>query len=189
MRTITKNVYELKELGDKAREKALNEVRNKCSYELTEGDMDQIRAEIDSLCVLLGAEPRYRGEHLSLRLAYPYSELEDMEDGLMRFIKRHGSEVPKEYRGSHGMRLSNIIYDNFLSQIEWCYISNTVDQIWSERYEYVRRGASVNEFLDDMADAITRFANDCIEDCYSDDFVSGFIECNEMEFYEDGTPY
>lgn len=190
MRTITKNVYEFKELSDKAREKAIKNVIMRCGYELTECDIDEIRSEIRGLCDVIGATDRWNGDYMRLRLTFPEDELEDMEDGMMRFIERNERIERKLYRSKSGAeRLSYVICESKLSDPGWFHLAGVIDGMWKKRFEYVGRGNSVDDFLLDLSDEISAYTHRCINDCYSDYFVSDFIESNGMEFYEDGTPY
>lgn len=188
MRQIVTNVYEFRELSEKARRKAMENVSIKYSYELTECDLDEIWREIKCLCETIGARESYSGECLRICLKYPQDELEDMKDGMLRFIERNELKEWEEYRNRSGSkRYSHVSWRSRLSSPEWLHLAGAIDKVWDKRYEYVRRGEGVERFLRDLAYEIQSYADGVVEDCHSDYYVSDFIECMGMEFHEDGS--
>ena len=212
MRTITFNVFQYDELSAEAKEKALDEMRETVSSMLCDFDADDYRdalKEIEEVfeikvydwCVgYPGTYCRWRFKECSR-----FSEMSDEPRFLVRYLDevegwcRKGryystpfKPCPKSDEHPAGLtykkRYSKVMFErNYCLTGTWT--SAVVDDYMNKRWDYVRNGKTIEDFIDDMLyDFFKQWERDQ-EYNYGDEAVEDTIIGNDYEFMEDGSRY
>jgi len=212
MREINFKVYQYDELSAEAKEKAVDNVRETIGSMLCDSDADEYRSalkEIEKIfeikvydwCVgCPGTYSRWRFNENSR-----FSEMSDEPRFLVRYLdeveqycrtgKYYSSpfrKVPVDKEHPAGLdytkRYSKVMFErNYCLTGTWT--SAVVDEYMEKRWDYVRKGKSIEDFIDDMLyDFFKQWERD--QECnYDDEAIEETIIGNEYEFTEDGMRY
>ncbi len=213
MRTITFDVYNYDELSAPAKEKALESMRETIGSCRSDDDAYEYRAALEKIeeifeikvydwCVgYPGTYSRWRFKEGSR-----FSEMSDEPRFLVRYLdeverwcrkgKYYSSpfrKVPVDKEHPAGLdytkRYSKVMFErNCCLTGSWtsCIVD---DYTGAKRWEYVRKGRTIEDFLDDMLyDFFKQWERD--QECnYEDETIEDEILNRDYEFMEDGRRY
>lgn len=194
MRTITFKTYTFDELTPEAREKAIENVRDGVA------DINQCFVN-DELCEGL----KYLESAMSIKLrdaeidAWSYrfnfvmkDEWKDLEDDprfLCRYLDRLADNTweGKYYSKRQKSRTSKVLFSHWQFSGMWYNEAFSREMNW--RFEYVRDGFSIREFVDSVLTEFFIAGQRELEYCYTDEAITDTILANNYEFLENGTMY
>lgn len=213
MRQIQFNVYQFDELSSEAQEKAVDEMRESIGSMLCDFDGDDYRSALKEI------EEVFEIKVYDWSVGYPgtysrwrfkdgsrFAEMSDEPRFLVRYLDeverwcRKGryystpfKPCPKDEEHPAGLtykkRYSKVMFErNYCLTGTWT--SAVVDDYTGDkRWEYVRKGKNIEDFIDDMLyDFFNAWERD--QECnYEDEQIEETILGNDYEFLEDGRRY
>lgn len=198
MRTITTYFYD--ELSPEAQKSAVENLRNRIGDSNYEIASDDYRACLDDIANQFNLNI-YNWE---IGMYCPYYFRFEIKDREMREVQESDSKYIIRYfenfikpRLQHEVRVywkngktrKSRIQTQYDCCITGCYTDYTIDKALNERYEYVRKGYSLREYLYEVLDNFFKSWQRELESCYSDEVIAEHISVNDFEFLEDGTPF
>ena len=197
MRTL--RVYTYNELDDAAKQRAVENSRYKVGEILSDHDSVEYGKAMKTIEDALNIdvydwEVGYRDYHRwrpTWQLSY------DIEDPKMlcRYLERvyyntHHGKYIGWHKGKHKAYYSKVLsgVDSFSPNGDWT--DSAIQHAMEHRYEAVRRGKTIEDFINHLLDEFfTRWGAD-YEYSFSDEGVRDQLEYNDyFEFYGDGTLY
>lgn len=201
MKTIEIKLYDYSELNETAKKVALEQSRDYVGETQAEIDGDAFHWTLEKMEEVLGVgiregdfgwvlgvygerweevmdDPKYLARYLNWvddRVAeFKSYYLEDQS----RWTKRHVCS-PK--------RVSNITYKDYDWSLTGEWTDATFDDFMKKRWEFVREGLTINQFIDELIDKFRKAWDEDIEYGYSDENVLEIIYANDyFTFREDG---
>lgn len=194
MRTITFKTYNFDELTPEAREKAIENVRdrvadiNQCSVndELCEGLRDLEKA---MSIKLLDADIDAWSYRFRFVMKDGWKDLEDDPRFLCRYLDRLADNtwMGKYYSKYPKSRTSKVLFSDW--QVSGMWYDHAFSKEMDRRFEYVRDGFSIREFVDSVLTEFFIAGQRDMEHCYTDEAIADTILANDYEFLEDGRIY
>lgn len=212
MRTITFNIFQYDELSADTKKKALENMRERIGSMLCDFNADDYRGALNEIekifeirvydwCVgYPGTYCRWRFKENSR-----FYELSEEPRYLLRYLdeierycgkgRYYSTPFKKcEKSAEHPAGITNKVrYSKVLFERNCCltgdWTSAVVDDYMKKRWDYVRKGKTIYDFVDDMLyDFFKRWERDR-EYNYEDEAIEETIIGNEYEFTEDGRQY
>ena len=188
MKTYTINTYNFEELSEEAKEKAIEQFREKLYYnnDFAEWAIDDcylLEPKDNELDELFGKD---RPEIIIKNNRKIYFSLDRN-----RYINiQHATEITSEYHFLKWLGLTNELIDK-------TFFTITEDSIIFEDYSFDNEITEKEQEI--LSNAIDKFEQHCedilnrieadIEYQFTDEAIKEYIEANEMEFTEDGEIY
>lgn len=194
MKTITFKTYTFDELTPEAREQAINDVRdrdadiNQCfvNDELCEGLKDLE----GTMCIKLrDAEIDAWSYRFNFVMKDGWEDLEDDPRFLCRYLDRLADNTwkGKYYNKPQKSRTSKVLFSHW--QFSGMWYNQAFSEEMNRRFEYVRDGFSIREFVDSVLTEFFSAGQRELEYCYTDEAITETILANDYEFLEDGRLY
>ena len=207
MRTITKTIYRFDELSIEAQQNAIENYRNKY-FEF--GWQDEIINTIRKIARAMNCDYNYYSyDGITYEVSFTPIDFDDEMQGkrawayiVNNFITPN--EKPKTYWLGHVIycdgrknwtRKSKIWFNIFDCPFtgyiaDCCFYDAWAD--WKKNFSVeskYRRGSTIKDFIDGVAELLSKEWSSDNEYQYSDEGIVELIEANDFEFYEDGTIY
>ena len=192
MKTIVTNVYTFEELNEEAQKRAIENCRSSIAQFLCQCNDDDFRGTLDKIEDVFQIQVRDLEYIPQFRLTSSrWRDVEDEEGG--RMLLRYLEDVEcaldnrkRYYKGFDKKRIARTIHTPYCCCLTGVYSDNTVDDALNKKYEAVRRGDSIHDFLKDMLQDFADAWEEANNSTYSDEVVREEIEANEYEFEANG---
>ena len=199
MRTL--RIYTYDELDEAAKQRAIDSCRNKVAERLNDCDSDDYRRSLMTIEDCLGINVRdwevgYYGRPF---FRWDYNRYDyDIEDPRMlcRYLDRVYYNVHKgKYIGWHESKgkayYSKVLSgtDSFMPNGMWT--DGALQDAMEKRFEWVRRGETIEDFIEDLLSKFFDSWQHDWEEASSDESVEDTLAngYSPYEFYEDGSLY
>jgi len=83
-------------------------------------------------------------------------------------------------------KYSKVLSEGYSYCLTGTYTDWAVDDAMNKRFEYVRKGYTIREFIDEMLDKFCQLWDEDSNDCFSDEHVQEHLENNECTFLKNG---
>ena len=120
-----------------------------------------------------------------------FQELLDRKDGLVRYINEVEDAVSmkagKMYwgKGLHKTRRSRVLFD-YDCRLTGTWTDDAFNKAFEERWEAVRKGWTIDDFVENLLEQFFSFWEEDIEHAYDDNVVIDDIKSSGMEFTKEG---
>lgn len=200
---VTINLYKFDELSDSAKQKAIDSARSMCASRMVDCDADEYRNTLKLIEEKFGIDVYdWEVDSCGYRFKFSFDSRADVADDskyLCRYLRDLFSILRKGKYYSTGGRLVNgkyqykYRYSKVISEysciLTGCWCDFAVDDAMKNRFDYIRRGFTIRDFVEDVLDKFFGQWHNDYEYVYSDEAVEEYIEGNDFLFYEDGKIY
>ena len=203
MRTVTMEIFGIRELSAEARRKALDDFLYRRSTVLF--DQEEEINTVTSIAQKMDWEYDYNsydGEQYSVSYRVYGDERAELSGArAMAYIQNNyinAAEQPKEYWLGHvwhcdgrknWTRKSRINFTIDNCPFTGFYMDYCFSKAWEEWKQNFRNHSTVQDFANMVADHLAKEWTEENEYRFSDEGLMEFIDCNDYEFLEDGTLY
>ena len=196
MKTITINTYKFDELSLEARAKALEGVRVSVADANAQCTNEDFCLALEDMERVLDIEIKdwnvdAWSKHYLFEMNKCWEDMEDDPKFLCRYLDDmadclwHGKFYTKP--GIEAYRYSKVLFGGWY--FTGYYTDDALIKATDERYEYVRDGFTIHEFVDAALNDFFQHWQRCLEHDYSDEAVEETILINDYDFLEDGRLY
>lgn len=206
MRTVTTKVFKFDELPAEVQDLAVDKIRSKVAEILIDFDADDYRDALAALQENLSIRVRDwsvdsysyyynftftgdRWDDLADDARYLCRYLDDLYFSLRKgkYYSTTGSWIDGKYH--YKERRSRALIEPWCGCLTGCWTDHAMADAMENRYEAVRAGKTIRDFVGDILENFFIQWRRDIESAYTDEAVRDHIEANDLEFTEDGEQY
>ena len=200
MEKIEITLYSYNELSDKAKERAVSENREKIGCSESSFVDDEFRSACDSLEENFGIKIRdiEAGGYSRFRVTGWFEEYQNESQYLPRYLEWLSNRLYKgkyystcmhrddsgKYHYKH--KYSKVVPGNYDCCLTGTYTDHAVDEAMRKRFEYVRKGYTIREFIDSVLDGFCKDWTRVLEDCFDTERIEEFLIENDCSFLKNG---
>lgn len=204
MKTISLKLYEFNELNEETKRKVIEREGGWISQGRVEIDQDNWMETLEELEKALGIKVRnWDVDACQYRFSISYnSDWDGMQDEgrfLLRYLDsvegyfRKGKYYSTPFRKGEGpafkTRHSKVLFESDNLPLTGMWTDSSIEKAWSNRWDAVRRGDSIREFVQDMLEDFFAAWRDEIEYYHTEEGIASELEDLGLLFLEDGTYY
>ncbi|MBO7322160.1 MAG: hypothetical protein J6U51_01060 [Bacteroidales bacterium] len=192
MRTVTYKLLTFNELSEEAKDKAIENVRERVAEVNQSFVNDDYNGGLKDLedamdIKILDADVDAWSFRFRFATNGRWADLDDEPRFLCRYLNRLADKTwaGKFYTNYSKTRTSKVLFSDW----EFCgmWFNRAFSKEMDSRFEYVKCGFTIRQFVDSvLTEYFTTWKRD-LDYCYSDDAVVDTIIANEYEFLEDGS--
>lgn len=202
MKTITTNVYEFRELDENVQNEVIENEREDVARRIIDMYDEEFEGTLDEVEKAFQIKIKDWDYPYSCRFVFTSSRWEKCADDpkfLCRYLDEIWHDLVKGKYYSTPGRVENGEYlykakrSKVLFDFDWTLTGTWTDEEIMEamrkRYEAVRDGETIREFVENMLYKFMRRWEDERRDAYDDDTVRSELEDCDLLFFEDGRIY
>lgn len=200
MEKIEITLYSFDELSEKAKERAISENREALGMCDSTFVDDEYRQALDVLEEKFGIKARDLESygHRRYLLQGGWDELEDDSKYLLRYLDRlsdrlhkgkyYSTPMHKDNEGNwhYKHKYSKVLSDCYSCCLTGTYCDAAVEDAMNKRYEYVRKGYTIREFIDSVLDKFCKRWQEDSDYCFSDESIIERMTDNDCTFLKSG---